>query len=97
MSGLENRILSEKLLPCPFCGGKAAVVERDVEPQGDPYYGQKVERFPKCTECSAVVFDKYWHKGFYADEMLIDAWNRRRPSPSAGQPLSSAPTDTNPT
>jgi len=68
------------LLPCPFCGGKAEIVTRDVEPQGDPWYGPRNERFPECSECSAVVFDGYWHDGFGRSEgnaRLVAAWNRR--------------------
>ena len=32
-----------ELLSCPFCGGSPKIVERNVEPQGDPWYGHKYE------------------------------------------------------
>ena len=65
------------LKPCPFCGGEARVVLRDVEPQGDPYYGEKMERFVQCQSCAAVVFNKYWHDGFYSKDDAVSAWNTR--------------------
>lgn len=65
------------LLPCPFCGGPAEIVKRDVEPQGDPWYGKKVELFVECKDCSACLFDGYFHDGFYDEEKAVAAWNRR--------------------
>jgi hypothetical protein len=67
------------LLPCPFCGGDAKVVTRDVEPQGDPWYGSKVERLVECDSCACTMFDRYWHEGFHDPEAAIAAWNRRAP------------------
>jgi C4-type Zn-finger protein len=66
-----------ELLPCPFCGGKAEIIEKDVEPQGDPYYGKKLEKFPRCEKCWACLFDGYFHEGFYKDEDAAKAWNTR--------------------
>lgn len=76
----------DELLPCPFCGGEASIVKRDVEPQGDPWYGDKIERFVLC-ECGASLFDGYFHEGFSDPERAIAAWNRRSPlpPPPAGQ------------
>ena len=69
--------MSNTLLPCPFCGGKAAVVTRDVEPQGDPWYGKKLETFSMCKSCGCCLFDEYFHDGFDNEEEAIAAWNRR--------------------
>lgn len=65
-----------ELLPCPFCGGTPKIVERDVEPQGDPWYGRKIEKFVNCA-CGACLFDEQFHEGFYSDEKAVEAWNRR--------------------
>ena len=74
MSALDPKAL----LPCPFCGSaNVAVRIRDVEPQGDPYYGQKRERIVECDDCAAVLFNKYWHDGFYEKDDAIAAWNTR--------------------
>lgn len=77
------------LKPCPFCGGEASVVKQDVEPQGDPFYGTKMETFVKC-ECGCCLFNGYFHEGFYdgfaspdfieeqtAEQSAITAWNTR--------------------
>lgn len=69
--------MPEELKPCPFCGGKAKVVNRDVEPQGDTWYGKKIELFIECTDCGACLFDECFHEGFYNEEQAITAWNTR--------------------
>lgn len=72
-----------ELKPCPFCGGSAEITERDVEPQGDPWYGKRLETFVVCG-CGACLFDGGFHEGFYDPETrAIAAWNRR-PAPAAG-------------
>lgn len=69
--------MSDELKPCPFCGGAASIVRRDVEPQGDPWYGQKKEDFPLC-QCGACLFDGSFHEGFYDPaERALKAWNSR--------------------
>jgi len=72
------------LLPCPFCGGEAEIVKRDVEPQGDSWYGQKIEQFPACKTCGCTLFNGYFHSGFWEDGVeplsAIAAWNRRAPA-----------------
>ena len=68
----------EKLLPCPFCHGEAKVVKRDVEPQGDPWYGKKEEIFVECDNCGACLFDQYFHEGFLTESEAITAWNTRQ-------------------
>jgi C4-type Zn-finger protein len=71
----------DELKPCPFCGGEAKLSKRDVEPQGDPWYGSKVELFPECQNCACVKFDKYWHEGFSDRDEAITAWNTRATPP----------------
>jgi hypothetical protein len=69
--------MSEKLKPCPFCGGTPELVTRNVEPQGDPWYGKKMETFVLC-DCGACLFDGAFHEGFWdAETRAIAAWNRR--------------------
>lgn len=71
-----------ELKPCPFCGGAPELTERDVEPQGDPWYGKRLETFVVCG-CGACLFDGGFHEGFYDPETrAIAAWNRR-PAPAA--------------
>jgi hypothetical protein len=65
-----------KLLPCPFCGSIPEVVSRDVEPQGDPWYGSKMETFVLCN-CGACLFNKWFHEGFYDPEDAAIEWNKR--------------------
>ena len=69
--------MTEKLLPCPFCGGEAKITARDVEPQGDPWYGENVQTFVICTNCGACLFDDYFHEGFADEHEAVAAWNRR--------------------
>jgi hypothetical protein len=78
------------LLPCPFCGGAPEIVTRNVEPQGDPWYGRKDETFVLCN-CGAALFDGAFHEGFYdAQTRAVEAWNRRAlsssPSEDGGEP-----------
>lgn len=80
MTTTEN----QKLLPCPFCGGEAHVVIRDVEPQSDPYYRGKTEEFAECKKCGCTLFDQAFHEGFENRTSAITAWNRR--TPTAPQP-----------
>lgn len=66
-----------ELLPCPFCGAQPRLVKRDVEPQGDPWYGKRVEEFIEC-ECGCCLFDGGFHEGFYdAEDRAVRAWNTR--------------------
>ena len=65
------------LKPCPFCGGEAEVTTRDVEPQGDQWYGKNIQTFVICTNCGACLFDDYFHDGFADEHEAIAAWNRR--------------------
>jgi len=62
--------------PCPFCGKIPEVVTKDVEPQGDSWYGTKMETFVLC-DCGACLFAGYFHEGFGSYERAVEAWNRR--------------------
>lgn len=65
------------LTTCPFCGGLPCLTERDVEPQGDSWYGKKLETFVLC-DCGACLFDGAFHEGFYDPQTrAVEAWNRR--------------------
>ena len=66
-----------KIEKCPFCGGEAKITARDVEPQGDPWYGKNIQTFVICTNCGACLFDDYFHEGFADEHEAIAAWNRR--------------------
>lgn len=68
------------LKPCPWCGAIPEVVDRDVEPQGDPWYGKKEETFVLCN-CGACLFDGTFHEGFADEASAIAAWNRRSGAP----------------
>lgn len=82
--------MSPDLLPCPFCGGSPRIVNKDVEPQNDPWFSPKHETFVLC-DCGACLFDETFHEGFgeyvrlpsgeYAkgtvEESATTAWNRR--------------------
>ena len=69
--------MTAELEPCPFCAGAPTIVTRDVEPQGDPWYGRRTETFVLCG-CGACLFDGGFHEGFYdAETRAVAAWNKR--------------------
>lgn len=68
--------MSERLSPCPFCGGTPSIVTKDVEPQGDPWYGQTLCRFVLC-DCGCSLFNRDFHETFYEEADAIAAWNKR--------------------
>jgi len=55
--------MSEKLLPCPFCGGEA-----EIERLEDPTIW-----FVDCSQCKCQLDETYETK-----EDVIEAWNTRR-------------------
>ena len=59
--------MSEKLLPCPFCGGEAKV-QINTEMGGSQYQ-------VLCTECPVTV-GRYW---YWNKKDAIKAWNTRKP------------------
>jgi hypothetical protein len=92
----DEKRVSDEPLACPFCGGEASVVTQDVEPQGDPWYGKKLETFVRCTRCGATLFDIYFHEGFGSKAAAIAAWNRRSQEPDGWRPIETAPKDGSP-
>lgn len=81
MAVLEDMPLNAAdLLPCPFCGGEAEVIRRDVEPQGDPWYGKNMCTFVACRGCGCCLFDCYFHEAFVDAESAIKHWNMRSPA-----------------
>ena len=68
--------MSEKLLPCPFCGGEAAFHEYTAAAiEAARRNGLVVPAMAECRRCGAMVsFDD----GRYPTrERLAEAWNRR--------------------
>ena len=68
-----------KLLPCPFCGGKAEIREIDYDPEwyqtyNDPDSGGDAPVYViSCKSCEAGI--KYKYK----ESEAIQAWNTRKP------------------
>jgi hypothetical protein len=70
------------LLPCPFCGGKAALVE------GDHRF------YVACTspDCFCAIGEGYDRDAmpdhaFGDEDDAATAWNRRSPTPNADRPI----------
>lgn len=63
--------MSEKLKPCPFCGGKAEMFELDQDEPANA--GGSVIQCSVCQASSAVEFG--------TKETLVERWNRRTPTP----------------
>lgn len=74
--------MSERLKPCPFCGGKAELTYCKVpmeRPYGLPkYLGDLLEAFVECTKCHAKT--EYIRENIHicADEEAIKLWNKRK-------------------
>lgn len=62
-----------ELLPCPFCGGEAEIVEFDDEEVEPDNFGGSCVSCTKCHASTAVVF------GF--KETLYSSWNERTALP----------------
>lgn len=73
------------LAPCPWCSRTPGVTTRDVEPQGDPWYGKTMATFVLC-DCGACLFDGSFHEGFSDEASAIATWNRRATQAQAAQP-----------
>lgn len=83
-----------ELKPCPFCGGKGHLSQREIRFIGQNYYGAKkiycgVQVI--CGRCHArgglatdtVVFGSYDYESEHAtlasmNERAVDAWNQRK-------------------
>lgn len=59
---------SDRLRPCPFCGGEDVVVERYEHHEGAWRYRVI------CTDCMARVDSGLWQRRHQA----VEAWNRRK-------------------
>jgi Lar family restriction alleviation protein len=59
----------KQLSPCPFCGGKAKIIDCEEESNT----GGRVVACKKCEACSIVMFPLMDS----VDDMLTQAWNRR--------------------
>lgn len=76
-----------ELKPCPFCGGNPEITTRDVEQQGDSWYGGKTATFVLC-DCGACLFDGHFHEGFYdAETRAFAAWNKRAALDPSTEPV----------
>ena len=72
--------MTEKLKPCPFCGGEAEVVKTTKESPWNI----------GCKNCGCVLFTHY-----HVQRLAIEAWNRRASSPIYGQWILYEDEDTN--
>ena len=63
--GLEEKTMSEKLKPCPFCGGNA-----ELESSYADYVGSRLHKIV-CKVCGCQT--NYEHPM----QKAIDVWNRR--------------------
>lgn len=57
--------MSNKLKPCPFCGGEAVVLKK---------YGAMYVKCQKCFAKSGPVYDNI---GYSATEHAVELWNNR--------------------
>lgn len=63
----------DKLLPCPFCGGEAELIERTIHGEPDCYV--------RCKNMCVTQCGKWSDDGCYLNiskEEAISAWNRRK-------------------
>ena len=67
-----GKTMSEKLKPCPFCGGEA-----ELAYGGKGSFIAEGISFVRCKECGAVGQKFEVSRKYSSDEKAIDAWNRR--------------------
>lgn len=64
---------TEKLLPCPFCGGEAETDEEHTDNGGvEVYYREYHTYIVKCKECGARIVNCWGGM-----EQVIRQWNSR--------------------
>lgn len=61
--------MTEKLKPCPFCGGEPRRVDLDDIDETDSNFGGSLIECTQCGACSPVHFE--------FKENLLDSWNTR--------------------
>ena len=71
----------EKLKPCPFCGGKAAILNTY-----ERYKNKDASNYPTGTiiGCTHCLIQTTWRDGYYDQDgtgykIRADEWNRRTP------------------
>jgi Lar family restriction alleviation protein len=66
--------MSDKLKPCPFCGGEAELFLRSCNgvPSGDVVTEAEIT----CNKCD-VKFTRWALNKIWAKKSVIEAWNRR--------------------
>lgn len=73
---LNRDRLNAQLKPCPFCGGKAAIINQTESDGGYCYETVSV----KCARCGASPYSKI-SDGYYglycSDEEIAEMWNKR--------------------
>lgn len=75
LEGIGAKQMSDKLKPCPFCGGEAEIKNFD----GYHRYANGVVDFIQCKKCGGRTREYYTHIKTEIDmrQEAIKAWNRR--------------------
>lgn len=64
---------TEKLLPCPFCGGEAETYEEHTDNGGaELYYREYHSYIVRCKKCGASIVNCWGGM-----EQVIKQWNQR--------------------
>jgi len=73
----EENMKSDKLLPCPFCGAKARLIE-DFELMDQS--GNVAIHYVQCTKCHIRTpnFDEWDIGANKAKQKARDCWNKRK-------------------
>lgn len=81
--------MSEKLLPCPFCGSTEVMKFPPTCHEYSPYNpSDRAAPMVRCADCFAEAYGRDFDKSC---KTAIAAWNRRAPSrPSQDGPTSTA-------
>lgn len=73
---LNRDRLNSQLKPCPFCGGKAVIIN-ETEYAGGCHYETVCV---KCVDCGASTCRKVsdgYYELYCSDEEIAEMWNRR--------------------
>lgn len=72
----EWAIRTDELLPCPFCGGEAFMVECLIKIRP----GREI----KCTCCAVKMTGAVLRlEGEWLENRMVERWNRRAPAPTS--------------